>query len=205
MINRVYLIPGGGHWGTGTYERGPSIGLFSELDVVDQYLPHIIDQLELAGIHYEVLNTRSTPGLNKEEMKALYDAKSLVLWLSCGWFHKTRVRNGSFVHFHATSKNSQKVAFELLDALQEWGTCSAFGHVKNAPKPSSDDFLLGQNDSVCLKVEPFVLNGPNYEDYLRRLRPLGDEIGRFVSDLILTHNPSAGYKPQQYLKGTKTF
>ena len=66
---------------------------------MDYYLPEVVEQLELACIPYEVMNTRRHPGIKIAERATFIENLHIVVELAIGWLKKPRAQNGSCIYY----------------------------------------------------------------------------------------------------------
>lgn len=192
-----------GHSDTeGKYSRGVAIPKISELDIVDYYLPEVVEQLEIACVPYEVMNTRKWPGTKPEARAALIEELHIVVELAIGWHKKPLQRNGSCIYF--AHEDAKKFAWRISEALTEWGRCTAFSHSSHEPRETKDYPWLSAASLRAIRIEPFAINGPNIDDYLKRLPMLGRDIGYTLAAWAKEQNSSFGHKPQTAIEKAKS-
>jgi hypothetical protein len=193
-IHSVLIVPGFGHSANdGTYDRGRAFGRYCELDVVDGYLPNLVEELDIDGIRFEVLPTRSRPGIIVKARERFVTPNHMVLHLGGGWFEGAGTRRGEKLAppanasaiYYGTSE-SRHLAKELTEALQSWGQCYVWGHKCAKSELDKDDLLLTREETLAARVEPFHLNGPDVEAYMERLPQLGTALGRAISGYLMT-------------------
>lgn len=181
----VVIVPDYGHSAPdGSYDRGLVCGRYSELDVIDGYLPTLIEELDIDGIRFEVMNTRSPPGVAHDKRHTLIEPHSLVLHLGCGRFDGKAMpsKNISCVYFGGDGRVHAK---ELSEALFTWGQCYVYGHRAARPEPMKADRVINAEGAAGIRIEPFMLDGPDTDVYLSRLAELGTAIGRAVSSHLM--------------------
>lgn len=191
-ISKVLIIPGYGHKDvSGAQYRGESIGKFSQLDIIEKYQEALEDELESQRINFSVMNVGPTQKIHETLRYKLIDVNVLVLHLACGWFDTSdRTLNQSSVFYSTTG--SGQFAEELSESLHDWGHCIVHGHRSANPKtvPGKQHKFLSIKNTVAVKIEPFALNGPNAEEYMKNLEGLGRDIGVSVANYAKIKEPS---------------
>ncbi len=186
-IHSVLIVPDHGHGGTGRYDRGRSIGPFSELDVVNGYVPNLLDELDHDGIRVDIMPTAASPGVPVSHRAGRIETNQLVLHCCAGWGdfgdRAHTVKNITRVFFGLDG--SKEIAEEMSEAASEWGQCYVFGH-RTANPVRKDDPVIQVAGSVGIRVEPFMLDGPDASTYLAHLPRLGTALGRAVSNYLRT-------------------
>jgi hypothetical protein len=179
-INSVLVIPGAGHSDdAGNYTRGVAIDSLAEVDVVDVYGRVLLDILEEYGIRYDVAPTRKAPGVREVDRLSGIPENTLALDLRVGYFHRYRKLQESVVEYGQDDLKS--LANLLSETVGEWGKCCAWGH------RTTDVGPLAVSCSA-IRISPFSLNGPDASVYLRRLEPLGREIGLVLVEYLGNRN-----------------
>lgn len=176
---RVIIVPGlGFSGGSANYVRGGSIGKLSEIDVIDLYLPTLIDVLEQNRIMFDVENTRVA-----KCGSGYFPVNALIAHLKCGWIEPSKRQTNITKSFYSTV-GSKSFAYELGESVGEWGSCSVFGHQVANPAKIANDSIITSEHSIAASIEPFALNGPSAEIYCTRLPQLGRDIGICISSYI---------------------
>lgn len=183
-IHEVVLVPGCGHsTDTGEYDRGRSIARISEVDAVAIYARALAEELEAENIRYRVLPTHEKPGIRYSERHTHVGEKNLVMHLRVG-FHKISKPNElkyNVSHVFYGNKDDSFLARVVSDCLNDWGNCSSFGHRRANPGPDYEDLVISNPKNKGIRIEPFIINGPNLDDYFMRLSHLGRDLGRCIS------------------------
>ena len=189
----VTIVPSAGHCDDGgKYTRGRTVDTTAEVDVVDRYVQTLDETLEEFGVSHNIMATRGSPGIMESQRAACARKNSIILELGVGWFENTPKRNHSEVYYGADV--SRQLAQSVAETIGDWGRCTCFSHVTGTPKKSTKPILCVAG-TMGIRIEPFALNGPNYNDYLPRVAPLGRYIAITVSEFIALNNESAGYHP----------
>lgn len=191
--HEVLIVPAFGHADAhGCYNQGLHIGAYSELDVIDAYLPNLVEELETDGIRYRVLPTRSRPGVPEDRRHLHVERFQLVLHLGVGVYagRSPPAKNISAVYFGTPL--AKDIAKEISEALCTWGQCYVWGHRNSRPEPLKTDPVINADDTLGVKIEPFMLNGPDAKEYLARLPELGTAIGRAVSSYLMVRGQARG-------------
>lgn len=159
--------------------------MIAEAEVVDLYLPGVCEELELSNVSYDVLPTRKHPGLSEEErLSSIYEGTvGLILAIGELLEHSKATRNFSVV-YHSPGLSLE--AERLSEALSEWGSLISLSHMVKKPVERSE--WAGK---AVLRAEPFCLNGPDAGEYLKRLLPLGRDLGRALGAVLVEQNPRA--------------
>jgi hypothetical protein len=185
-IHSVLIVPDLGHCGAGRYDRGRSIGRFAELDAIDGYVEAFAEELDNDGVRVATLPTRSNPGVPLEHRAGRVEANQLVIHCCAGWGDfgdKTHtVKNITRVHYG--SGGARELAEEISEAASEWGQCYVFGHRTANPDNRKADPLLSVKGALGIRIEPFLLDGPDADTYLAHLHRLGVALGRAVSSYL---------------------
>lgn len=186
-IHSVLIVPDLGHGGTGRYDRGRSIGRFSELDVIDGYVPTFVEELDHDGIRVSVMPTRSSPGVALPARPHLVEPNQLVIHCCAGWGdfgdRVPALKNITRVHY---GDGGKEPAEEISEAVSEWGQCYVYGHRTANPLGRKEDPVIRVKGSIGVRIEPFLLDGPDAETYLAQLPRLGVALGRAVSSYLRT-------------------
>ena len=185
----VLVVPAHGHCDAdGRYDHGRRYGRFSQMDVVDGYMHSLIDELDGDGVRHEVMPTRTHPGVCAQDRPRFVEANHLVLHL-CAGFSQDPPKTKNMTSVYYGSPQARDIAEEISEAIAEWGHCYVWGHKTANPQLSSDP-LLQVKGSLGVRIEPFVLNGPDSDLYLAKLPQLGTCIGRALVG-YLTHRGHA--------------
>lgn len=212
MITRILIDPGHGFCDeNGKADRGCAVAALSELDVINGYMPALIEQLEMESLRADVLETRKAPGLKPLDRALKADNTTIVVSLHCGWKPTLNDSNGSFnaQKPSMSALNGSKALFNSPEAKElaqilarecyEWGKQVNAVH-DNLGAKKSDDGILAAKNCIAVEIQPFMLNGNaemNYADpmVLERLgMRLGMAIARYAKDL----NPHLGFRPQLF-------
>lgn len=181
-IHQVLIVPGFGHTNdAGEYDRGRASGRVSETDIIDGYLPSLMDELDVEDIRWALLDTRSRPGVKASDRPARVEPGSLVLHCLAGWADKQPRIHKNFSQVLYSQDTSYQLADEIGESIGQWGQCWAYGHKTANPRKTSDP-LLEVAQTRAIAIEPFLLNGPDAENYWGRLDQLGVVIARALSD-----------------------
>lgn len=188
-VNDIVIVPGAG-WASddASYFRGPTLPLYSEVDLVDLVTPRLSDELNFLSLRAQTLNTRIKPGIKESERINYIQTSTLGIFLNMGFSKKPLKKNQTRITYG--SDESKALAEELADIVSEWGRCCTFGHVRCAPVK---DKSLDKGGTLAVRIEPFYLNGPNIDDYLRRISFLGKDIATGVY-LYLNARQNLTYK-----------
>jgi hypothetical protein len=194
-VHQVVLVPGYGHSSdSGEYERGRVAGALAEVDIINGYLPSLMDELDIEDIRWTILDTRTRPGVRTAARPAAVEPFSLVVHCLAGWSDKT-IKNGKN---HTQVAYSQESSFQLADELAEsigqWGHCWAHGH-KTANPRKVEDALLSVAETKAVAIEPFLLNGPDVDAYVRRLDELGVVVARAIAEHLKTRSQAIRGRP----------
>ncbi len=159
----------------GLQDRGESVGLYSQADVVDGYGQSMQEELDYENVRTQHVDTRRAPV--RDEAKRLEEVPPgfVPVFLSCDWNQRPRTWNASVVEFSGDSL--YKMADRICFALSEWGRCYVWGHKVSRP-------VAVQGERNFIRVKPFALNGPHADEYLRRLDKLGEDVGRAIGGYL---------------------
>lgn len=184
-INQVFIVQAAGHSDdNGNYTRGKCSDCYSELDIVNSYARKIVEILDEYQVRNIIMATRNPPGCRESRRWEKVPGNSLVVSLGVGYYKNpcTRIKNSSAVYF-GKQKEAKELAELLSDDLSSWGACSSFGHRVETPNPSAEA-LLNVEGCLGIRIEPFSINGPNCEDYVKRLDSLGREVGMALVEFL---------------------
>lgn len=147
-----------------------------EHEAVDCYVDELQDALEEDGVNFKLqdLTDEILPG-------------SLVILCGLGRAKRENDPNeSSIIYAKPNSKEFAEIAWETL---YEWGKCYvSFSH--KAKYMIRDMPLLRRTDVLGICIEPFSLDGENYEDYLARVTELGKIFSLCVSEYIISREKS---------------
>lgn len=148
-------------------------GRYNEFDVIKSYMQTLTENLEEDRVHFEVVK--------KDE--PIFD-NTLKLYLDGGWSNnkKPLSSNGSMISY--SDKNSKDLAEHLRTYISDWGKCSVdYNH--RIISFSEDKSLCDQPNVTAICITPFFLNGPNHEDYMKKLPELGKQIESCIFEYLL--------------------
>jgi len=189
----LIIIPSAGHSDdSGKFTRGYVVDTTSEVDVVDSYSRTLMETLEEYGVNFDVMSTRTAPGTMQSRRHLEISKNSLAIELSVGYFETNIKRNRSDVFYY--NDESKKLADMLADTLGDWGRNSSFGHSRGSPKKLKTP-ILSVEGAMAVKVAPFAINGPHYEDYLPTAASLGHSLGMALVEFMTSVNSGCGYQP----------
>lgn len=179
-FTEVLIIPSAGHRGADGYTRGVTIPSIAEVEVVDKYVAYLRDYIDDGRTRVSVMATRTGPGLSdKERFDRIYP-HNLAIHCCVGAHGLKREPQGNFSRVLYASKQSRVFAEEMAEALTHWGTLHVTGHRQVRAAECETDPLLWHSQAAVIRVEPFMLDGPDIAQYLRNLDRLGREMGRMV-------------------------
>lgn len=195
-IHEIILIPGAGHIGTGSYERGRVHGNLAEVDLVAQYVNALAEELDNSRVRHRIMPTRKAPGLSHPEIaKMLAEASPNVVVLHCsiGWNDAKKTKAAHNISHLTFGEGAQTLAPELGHVIGHWGSLYVHGHKTGLPyaDASDTDPLLRIPQTWGLRIEPFQINGPKAADYAQWLPKLGRDIGRFIAEWCLARKDGA--------------
>ncbi len=176
VVSRILPISGVSvifDWGI--KERGESIGMYSQADIVDVYGARLLDELEYENIRLQHIDTRKAPNRDDVERTAEVTAGFLPVFVSCDWHDRPRKVNCSTVEF--SGDHLYKLADRICESLSEWGRAYVFGHRVSRP-------VAVPGEGAFIRVKPFALNGPHSDEYVQRLDKLGEDIGRAIGGYL---------------------
>lgn len=152
----------------GLRERGESTGLSSQADVVDVYGARLNEELEYENIRTHFL----------KDKKLVDDAPAgfLPVYVSSDWYTgRGKQHNASIVEFYGDGL--YRLAERLCEALSDWGKAYVYGHKVSLP-------IAVASDKPFIRIKPFALNGPNADEYMKRLDKLGEDLGRAIGGYL---------------------
>ena len=183
---KIVIVPSCGHTdNSGHFDRGHTLPNLAEVDLVDMIVAPLCEFLEEYGVRHEVMPTRKHPGVAAALRAEQVYPGSVVVEIAAGWFPQPRTRNYSQVMFGSGHISNNSLAEIFSDQLAEWGSCAVYGHRSCNPK-RSDDALLNVPDTVSVRIEPFALNGPDIDCYMRRVRYLGQDLAHVLIEFTTT-------------------
>ncbi len=154
--------------------RGESTGMQSQADIVDSYGLRLNDELDYENVRTHYIDTRKAPVRTEEERLKEVPDGFVPIFVSCDWHGRKRDTNSSTVEF---AGEYFRLADALCFAMSEWGKCTAFGHRVSKP-------IVLEADKGFIRIKPFALNGPNADQYIRRLDKLGEDLGRAIGEYL---------------------
>lgn len=160
----------------GLQDRGASHGPYNQADIVDGYGHRLSEELEYENVRIAPIDTRRAPARTESERLKEVPDSFLPLFLSCDWYARERSTNASIVEF---AGGFYKLAERICEGLSEWGRCAVFGH--RVLRPSVVEMIDGKG---FIRIKPFSLNGPNSDEYMRRLDKLGEDLGRAIGEYL---------------------
>lgn len=181
-INGLTIIPDFGFFGKDLI-KGHQANKYFQSDVVREYAQVFHEELEKNYVMSELIQTHKKPSLTLEQRQAVIQANRPTIYLGCGWENKNREHNISRVFY--SHKSCERLAKSLCESLEDWGHRYVFGH--RVAKPVQDKSI---SKGPAVRVSPFALNGANAEEYLKRLRELGETMG--ISIMILLNELRTG-------------
>jgi len=156
--------------------RGKTFGNQSQSDLVDFYGRRMVEELEYDKVRMQFIDTRRPPGLSQEERLGLGPTGFVNLIASCGYFETLRKHNASTVEY--CGGHLGDLAGRICEGLSDWGRCYVWGHRVSKP-------LLVDGETPFIRVKPFAINGPHADEYLKRLDPLGESLGRSIGQYMI--------------------
>lgn len=201
MISQVFIVPGMGFSDeNGSYDPGRAHRNIMEVDLIDEVTASLESELELENIRYQTLNTRKKPGFKLDERHKEVPPSSLVIHIRGGFYDNGKNPawfNGSAI-FYGRSEDL-KLAQVIADTMGDWGQCAVYGHKKSKPKLDQDDHLIAAKLSMpVFRIEPFFINGPNVDDYWKRISLLGRDLGLCLSGWL----KERGFAADRHVKFT---
>jgi hypothetical protein len=198
-IHEVIIIPGAGHVGNGTYDRGRVMGSYAEVDLVDRYVATLIEELDNSSIRHRIAPTRKAPGLSLLQYAQQIPSHSLVLHCTIGWNDSKTVKSPTNISCVSRNERADYVARGLSDVIGHWGALYAHGHRTGKPIPDNDDVLM-RIETPVMRLEPFQVNGAAVNEYAKWAPKLGRDIGRFVADYCQAKEHNASIRIQGFLQ-----
>jgi len=155
---------------------GKRFGNYGQAEIVDLYASRMVEELECDKVRLDLINTRVPPGLSEDERLRLGPTGFVNLIASCGFFETNRKHNASVVEY--SGGHLGELARRICESLSEWGRCYVWGHRVSKP-------LEVESEIPFIRIKPFAINGPHASEYLLRLDPLGESIGRSVGQYMI--------------------
>ncbi len=171
-LHEFRLIPSAGHYGPGVFDRGGEHKNLAEVDLVDRYVLPLKDELEQEGIRFSISPTRKAPGISLEDRTNLLEH---IMPITCamGFSRATKIKPSYNISTIYYGEDAPKRLYTLLsEVVGHWGALYVHGHKTAGAQPGGRG----------IRIEPFMINGPNVQEYARRLDRLGRDIGRAISD-----------------------
>lgn len=174
-VNQVIVIPAFNNCGN----LGRYYGKACEYDVVNSYVETLCEFLEHDRITYQVIT-------DKDEL--IYP-NSLILHCGAGWNKApTKSKNNHSLVAYSQS-TSKKLAEIALETVSEWGKCYVdLSHKSREIATYPDNANLDIENTFALYIEPFRLNGPMYEEYLKACPTLGRMLAQCVFEFLAARN-----------------
>lgn len=197
IIHEVVISPAAGHSVAGSYSRGHELENVCELDIVDRYVRSMCDELDHAAIRHRILPVRTPPGISEGTRHEAVLPNCLLLDCRLGWCDKPPSKRGAnksriFMGQGAVSE----MACLIGEAMAHWGHIYiSHDHRGANPIVDQDSPMLTTKGVLGLRLEPFVLNGPDAKTYCTKLEELGRDIGRTIADYMIARNASSRSKP----------
>lgn len=175
-VNQVVVIPAF----TNSGALGRYCGKTCEYDAVNAYVESLCEFLDHDRIRFEL-----RPPDSREPILP----NSLILHCSVGWNKKdSKSKNNHSVVSYAQS-SSKKFAEILLETVSEWGKCYAdLGHKCKENDKDRENILLRYIDTFSVSIEPFRLNGPNPDEYMRGAPTLGRMLAQAIFEFLASRN-----------------
>lgn len=174
-VNQVVVIPAF----TNSGSLGRYHGKACEYDVVNAYVEPLCEFLEHDRIPYQL----------KTDPDEKIFPNSLVLHCGAGWNKMpTKSKNNHSVIGYGQG-TSKKLAEIALETISEWGKCYVdLAHKSKEVATLDDNPNLMVDGTFGLFIEPFRLNGPMYEEYLRTAPILGRMLAQCVFEFLAARN-----------------
>jgi len=184
----VLIVPSLGHSDiTGKFTRGKALGIYNELDIIDAYVATLVEELELDGVRVEVMGTRSKPGIRMGDRAKEVEKYRMVIHCCSGFADKPdTLKNISTVT--CGPRRSFTLANAISEAVNDWGHCHVWGHRSAKVTIGHEDPLLNVDDTLGVRIEPFLINGADVEMYASKLPQLGRSIAAAISSYLLQRN-----------------
>jgi len=187
----VLLIPAYGHSDdNGFFTTGPSLPNLWGSTMVDEYLTALHEELEAANVRSFIMKTRSRPGIKESDRVNKIDIGQLTIDCAIGWSKAKKSPSQHTTVYYGTSQ-SKRFADIMFECLEEWskiimGNKYVQGKVKRVRDP-----LLGREDIISVRIEPFNLNASNIEDFWKFREKIGRSLGSYVADYLHEINKGA--------------
>lgn len=172
-INQVIVVPAFSKRVYGRYH-----GRFCEFDVIDAYVPPLVEHLEHDRI----------PFILYQDGEIILP-NSLIIHCSVGWLKTPSKVKTNFSLISYSHANSKRLAEIAIETVSDWGKC--YGDLQHKTKEVANDkenLLLRYKDTMAIAVEPFQLNGPNVDDYLKGGEVFGKMLAQCVYEFLFSRN-----------------
>lgn len=144
----------------------------------------MIEELDTENVRFAVMDTRKFPGVKEKDRPAAIEDGDMVIHLAGGWHAGPRAlpRNTTMVSYG--HQGSLGLAETMADYIGQWGACYVFGHSTANPRRVNEkqNPLIQRPHSIA--IEPFFLNGPDVQEYMKRGSELGTVIARCVAGYL---------------------
>lgn len=168
----------------------------TQADFVELYFDTLLEELRTENIMVEELPEMTAAKAAAYEIPE----HSLVLVCSAGWTERPlRDGLGNITQTMHEMPNSRQLAEEIGIAVGDWGHCYAFGHRTAKPRKIEAGGLFARPETKVVAVEPVLINGPDLGCYLRRMRELGEVIGRCVAHHLQVRGQAETHRPLSIL------
>jgi hypothetical protein len=147
-------------------------GLF-ESQVIQAYTESMIERFDEDRVRYRVFREGD-----------LIEPNSLLLVCSIGWEKNTVSMEPNYSKASFGQSTSRKVCELLNEALTDWGKCYADYRHRTKEFSSAKDIILRRKDTLAVKIEPFLLNGPSSDEYAKNLGILGEMLAQAVVEFL---------------------
>lgn len=168
-INQVVIIPefSKSHLGNHTAKT-------NEYDVMGAYIETLIEYLEIDRICFYVASNGEVILPN-----------SLILYCSVGWDNGKKPQKYNFSKVSYAQKSSKRFADFAMETLSEWGKCHVdLSHkCKEGANAKAHD-CLRFGDTIAVQIEPFLLNGPNSDDYIKHVPVMGRMLAQCIYEFM---------------------
>lgn len=170
-INQVVVIPEYDVKHMGRYQRN-----YSEHDIIDRYVSTLCEFLDHDNISFK-LSTKN----------AVCDPNSLILFCRSGLSEERARRTNFSIISHIGSK-SKKISDFAIETVSEWGKCYVdTQHITRGRQLDENPIeAFGSPDTMGIVIDPFILEGPNHDDYIKRLPKLGEMLALCVFEFMLS-------------------